>query len=135
MMKTKPEYRGQKGLCLLELLIAMMITVVGVLGVVTLISYGMRMHTTSRDITAASALAKHKIEEFRLLSPYHPTLAVGGSLSASDPNHFDEIEGFVRRWQVAPGPSRTLDVTVRVMPLVQQPGSAPLDIQLLLEAN
>lgn len=129
------EDRSQRGLSLIEVLIAMLVTTVGVMAVALLIVYGINLQTVSRHSTRANGLAKQKIEQFQVIDPDSPELAIGGSLATNIANHYDETEGFVRRWEVLNGPANTLEVRVRVEP--NDPGIklAPVEIHLLLEGN
>lgn len=129
------EDRSQRGLSLIEVLIAMLVTAVGFMAVALLIVYGINLQTVSRDSTRANGLAKQKIEQFQVIDPDSPELAIGGSLTTNIANHYDETEGFLRRWEVLNGRANTLEVRVRVEP--NDPGmkSAPVEIHLLLEGN
>ena len=111
---------GEAGFTLVELLVAMVITVVGVVAVTVMIMYGIRLQTVSRDSTAATALARAKIEELRLLPVIDPRRVAQvhcASLTANVNNKFDVAEAdgstaaatgrFTRRWCVGPGPAGT----------------------------
>ncbi len=116
---------------LIEVLIAMVVTVVGVVAVATLIVYGIGLQVQSRDATMANALAKSKIEELSISLP-----AVGGDLDNNAPGYNDTPTGFTRRWVVLAGPANTLDVTVRV--IAENPTAAVspvVDIQVLMDTN
>ena len=54
--------KSESGFSLIECLIAMVITTVGLLAVAQLIVVGVRLQTESRDATAATALARAKMK-------------------------------------------------------------------------
>ena len=58
--------KDQRGMTLLEVLIAMLITVIGIIAVATLIIYGIGLQVVSRDTSAATALANAKLEELQV---------------------------------------------------------------------
>jgi Tfp pilus assembly protein PilV len=98
--------KDQTGVTLIEVLIAMIVTVVGVVAVATLITYGIGLQVLSRDTSRANSLAKAKIEQLRIIPSSDPQLSLGGDLSSNVSDHFDTPAGFVRRWVVAAGPPR-----------------------------
>ncbi len=123
---------SQRGMSLIEVLIAMVVTVVGIVAVATLILYGIGLQVQARDATMANALAKSKIEELSISVP-----TAGGDLDNDVTGYNDTpTTGFKRRWLVAAGPANTLDVTVRV--IVENPTAAVspvVDIQVLMDTN
>ena len=135
MLGMKQKRRGQSGFTMVELLIAMVIFVVGVLAVSALILYGIRLQAFSRDATMANAVAKQKIEQLRVSPPGDPQRALGGDLDNNIADHFDIPQGtaFIRRWVVAPGPAGTQDVTVAVVPSNPNMRLPPVQIRVLLE--
>jgi|GEM_PF-1265008 len=113
----------QGGFTLIECLIAMVITLVGLLAVANLIVVGIRLQTESRDSTAAMALARAKIEQLQNYAPAAPQRVRGGSLTTDTIGYFDTPDTrFTRRWQVeinptdAGVPSGTQRITVVVVP-------------------
>jgi len=132
-MKMKGQ-NSQRGMSLIEVLVAMMVTVVGVVAVATLILYGIGLQVQSRDVTMANALAKSKIEELSIDS----LLAKGGKLTSNVDGYYDMPPGFsfTRRWEVKDGPANTLEVTVRV--IAENPTAAVspvVDIQVLMDTS
>ncbi len=122
---------SQRGMSLIEVLIAMVVTVVGILAVANLIVYGIGLQVQARDATSANALAKSKIEELSISLP-----TVGGNLDDNVTSYSDTPTGFTRRWVVTAGPAGTLEVTVRV--IAENPTAAVspvVDIQVLLDTN
>ena len=116
---------------LIEVLIAMVVTIVGIVAVAMMILYGIGLQVQARDATMANALAKSKIEELSISLP-----AVGGNLNSNVTGYSDTPTGFTRRWVVAAGPAGTLDVTVRVIVENLTAAVSPVvDIQVLLDTN
>ena len=124
----------QSGFSLLEVLLAMFITIVGVSAVAMLIAYGVSLQVISQDSTLGNALAKEKIEELRVTDRSDPSLAVGGSLSSNVANYSDTSGGFTRRWLVAAGPAGILNLSVRVIP-ADITAAATVDVHTSLESN
>src|SRR6476661_18022 len=93
--------RKQAGFSLIECLIAMVITTVGMLAVAQLIVLGVRLQTESRDATTANALARAKIEELENYAPTAAQRVRGGSITSNVLNYNDVPDSrFQRRWQV-----------------------------------
>ncbi len=125
--------QSSHGFSLLELLIALVVFVIGVLGVASLLVSGIHMQTLSRKVTQASAFAEAKVEELRVIDLTDLQRSVGGALDSNVANHYDEPAAtiFTRRWLVAAGPAGTQDLTVAV---VETDSNVELtQIRLLLE--
>ena len=130
MMKMKDD-NSQRGISLIEVLVAVVVTVVGIVAVANMILYGIGLQVRARDNTMATGLAKSKIEELSISLP-----TVGGDLDNNLTGFNDAPSGFTRRWLVTAGPANTLDVTIRV--IAENPTavlSPVVDIQVLLETN
>jgi prepilin-type N-terminal cleavage/methylation domain-containing protein len=109
--------RRDDGFTLIEMLIATAITAVAIVGVAALVSYGVKLQSQSREGRIATALARTQLEQLQLLPRDARQRLLGGSLEADQPDHFDHPQdGFVCRWEIAPGPAGTQDVTVLVAP-------------------
>lgn len=99
---------NQKGFTLIECMIAMVITTVGLLAVSGLMVVGIRLQTESRDAIAANSLARAKIEEIQNYSPTASQRARGGSLTSNTTNYSDTSDArFQRRWQIENSPTDT----------------------------
>lgn len=135
MSDGNQKHRYENGFSLVEVLIATVVFVVGVMAVSVLIIQGMRLQVSSRDVTMANALAREKVEQLRNLDPADPQRAVGGNLVSNVTGHFDITGGtdFVRRWVVAPGPKDTQDVTVYVFSTDPNVVTPPVQIRVLLK--
>lgn len=117
---------------MVELIIAMVVLMFGVLAVLVLIINGVQLQSYARELSTANNLAKDKLEELRVVPPANAQRGIGGSLTADDPFHFDAPQApFRRRWTVALGPARTHDVTISVF----VPGGRvpPVTVRALLD--
>jgi prepilin-type N-terminal cleavage/methylation domain-containing protein len=113
----------QRGFTLIECLIAMVITLVGLLAVANLIVVGIRLQTESRDASAANALAVAKMEQLENYAPVATQRVRGGSLTSDVAGYFDTPDTrFKRRWMVetnpadAGVPAQTQRLTVSMIP-------------------
>jgi prepilin-type N-terminal cleavage/methylation domain-containing protein len=116
----------ESGFTLVELMIAIIVLVVGVLGLAsTMVSM-----TRYQDLSAAhadmTALGDHKLEQLRVAATYSTAdtmqLVVGGSVTVPTAQHVDTLvergRTFIRLWQVQDGPGGTRQVLLRVRPIV-----------------
>jgi len=148
IMKQKND--GQAGFTLIECLSAMVILMVGALGAAVLIINGINMQKHARNITAANAFAKDKVEHLRSLLPTSAASTgrpPGGNADADVANYNDlnsEPGGatprFKRRWLVessaTPGvPANTHRVTIRVTSNKPDVLLPTIQMQALLTAN
>jgi prepilin-type N-terminal cleavage/methylation domain-containing protein len=97
--------RTDAGFTLVETLIAMVITAVGVLGVATLFVVGTKGQVTARDSSRAVLLATAELERIRMLPVSAPERANGGSLTTDVAAHFAVRGQTTVRWTVADGPA------------------------------
>jgi Tfp pilus assembly protein PilV len=119
-MTSSLRSKTNQGFTLVELLIATVVTIVGLLALALLIVYGTRLQISSREADTADALAREKIEELRVIDSSDPELSPGGNLNSNVADHFDVATvtsgtTFTRRWTVALDPSGNHDVTVAVV--------------------
>lgn len=99
-------FEKQSGFTLIECLIAMVITTVGLLSVAGLISIGIRLQTESRDAILAGSLARAKVEELQNYAPTASQRVRGGSLTANISNYNDSPDSrYTRRWQIETYPT------------------------------
>ena len=112
MLRPITQRVPERGFTLIECIVAMVLTVVGLLAVLTLVAYATRMYTTSGDLAIANSLAKAKIEELQNTSQ-----SAGGNLTNNTTNYFDQpTSKFIRRWQIAADSMGTQTLSVAVMP-------------------
>lgn len=116
---------NERGFTLVEVLIAMIVLTVALVSLAQLMAITLRMQMLGRNQTAAIRVAQDKIDELMPLNFTNAQLAIGGSLTADDANHFDSTDPLYRvRWTVAAGPAdpgvaanSVRILTVRVIPL------------------
>ncbi len=119
------ERDDQQGFTLLECVIALVITLIGVLAVYALIAYSVQMHVTSRNTATANTLAKAKVEELK-----NSNRVIGGDLNSNVTGYFDTpAANIVRRWQVAAGPQGIETVAVRM--ISNNPGVRVAEVTLV----
>ncbi len=108
---------SKNGFSLIEVLIALLVTVIGVLAVSTMVVLAIRLQMLSRDTTLAIGLAEGKLEELRYMDPADPERTLGGDLNSNAVDHFENSNGnlFTVRWKIDPGPINTQDITVGVV--------------------
>lgn len=103
---------NERGFTLVECIVAMVVTVVGLLAALTLIAFSIKNYTVSGDLAVANSLAKAKIEELRNLSQ-----APGGNLTANSAGYFDQpTDKFTRRWQITADSMGTQTLSVKISP-------------------
>ena len=103
---------SQRGFTLIECLIAMVLTVVGLLAALTLIASAVRNYTVAGDLAIANSLAKEKIEELRNISQ-----SPGGNLTNNTAGYFDQPTiKFIRRWQITSDSMGTTTISVGMSP-------------------
>ena len=104
--KKEIKSRRQSGFTLIECLIAMVITTVGLLAVAGLMAVGIRLQTDSRDAISANSLAKAKIEELQNYTPTVTQRARGGSLTSNIASYNDSPDSrYQRRWLIETNPT------------------------------
>ena len=124
---------NDRGFTLIEVLIAMVILTVTLVSMAELMAITLRMQQLGRNQTSATRLAQDKIDELMSQNFTFAQLAVGGSLTADQANHFDVPNPqYRRRWLVENVPAdpgvaadKTRRVTVRVIPVVSDRRTSP----------
>lgn len=122
-----PRKSSESGSSMVEVLMALLVTTIGTLSVATLMTYGTRLQSTSRDTTTAAAVARQQMERLRMLPPLSASRAWGGSLTADLANYSAAVvtpqARFRCRWTVTPGPAGVKQVDLVVL-------SGPSNLQL-----
>ncbi len=124
---ARPLVGPRQGFGLIELMIAIMMLTVGMLGMASLMASSMKRQRLSNSRTEMTSIAEAKLEELRSYTmtpsadPLRARLAVGGSLTTPIANYSDSslaLNGrwYMRRWQVSTGVAATRRVDVRVLP-------------------
>jgi prepilin-type N-terminal cleavage/methylation domain-containing protein len=112
MLRPILQKQNERGFTLIECIIAMLVTVVGLLAALTLIAFAIKSHTMSSDLAIANSLAKAKIEELRNVSQ-----VPGGNLTNNTSGYFDQpTSKFIRRWQITTDSMGTQTVSVGITP-------------------
>jgi prepilin-type N-terminal cleavage/methylation domain-containing protein len=110
----KPTDETVKGFSLIECLIALVVTMVGLLAVFQLVAYSVQIESFSYRTVEATALASNKIEELKIGTPTN-----GGSLTSNVTGYFDDTNpNYTVRWQVGDGAVglETQHIAVEVFP-------------------
>jgi prepilin-type N-terminal cleavage/methylation domain-containing protein len=134
-----PAARAEAGFTLVELLLAIIVLVVGLLGMAGTMASMTRYQDLSAVHADMTALGDHKIEQLRVAATFDPAqLAIGGSLTVPTAPYFDtQVERgrtFTRLWQIQAGPGGARQVTVRVQPQVDDARTpARLDFNTLIQ--
>ena len=142
-MYSKGRASKSKGFTLIEVLIAMGVMVVGVVGVAGMFSYSTRTNVFTEQMTTATLLANGKVEELSALPP--PNLTVGGGLDPASPTtgYFEYISvatdgtittsvsdaslPFLRLWQIDGANPKRITVAVGT----QFSGMSGLPVELI----
>jgi prepilin-type N-terminal cleavage/methylation domain-containing protein len=112
MARMVLQEKNERGFTLVECIVAMVITVVGLLATLTLIAFAVRSYTVSGDLAIANSLAKAKIEELRNTSQ-----SPGGNLTSNATEYFDQpTSKFIRRWKITNDSTGTQTLSVGVVP-------------------
>lgn len=124
-MKLRTVRVREDGFTLIEIVIAMFVLTFAVLGMASVMAGTSQRHNESISHTELVAAAESKFEDLRSYAATGSVdaieLAIGGSLTSDDPDHFDQVEGqygrwIRRRWEVTDGPAATVQVRLRVEP-------------------
>ncbi|HYF38718.1 MAG TPA: prepilin-type N-terminal cleavage/methylation domain-containing protein [Gemmatimonadales bacterium] len=139
---TAPAIQGDGGFTLVEMMIAMIVLVVGLLGMASTMATTTRYQDLAAVHADMTALGDHKIEQLRVAATYMTPdtmqLVIGGSLTAPTALHVDTLvergRTFIRLWEVQAGPGGSRQVTVRVRPQVDDARTpAQLDFNTLIQ--
>lgn len=126
----RPLVRSRRGFGLVELMVAIIMLSVGMLGMASLMASALRRERISSTRMEVSSLAEAKFEELRAYGALNYTHALrarlnpGGSLTLNVGNYTDSLTAlngrtYYRRWTVANGTAlNTRRVTLRVTPKV-----------------
>ena len=122
-----PVSRGSAaGFTLIELIMAVFVLTVGLLGVASVLVGIMSRQRRTASRMEMTVSAESKLEELRAYSMLGASdtaeVTIGGSLTSSETNHSDvhatpSGRQYFRRWVVTAGPAGARDVTVRIEPV------------------
>lgn len=133
---------AESGFTLVELMLAIIVLTVGLLGLASTMASMTRYQDLSAVHADMTALGDHKIEQLRVAATYMTAdtmqLVVGGSLAVPTAQYVDTLvergRTFLRLWQVQAGPGGTRQVTLRVQPLVDDARTpSRLDFNTLIQ--
>jgi prepilin-type N-terminal cleavage/methylation domain-containing protein len=118
--------RGEDGFTLIELMLAIVVVVVGLLGIASTMAAMTRYQDLSAARADMNALADNKLEQLRAAAATRTVdtlqLALGGDLTVATAQHNDVVtergRTYARLWLVAAGVGGALDVTLRIQPQV-----------------
>jgi prepilin-type N-terminal cleavage/methylation domain-containing protein len=121
-----PGRPADSGFTLVELMLAIIVLTVGLLGLASTMASMTRYQDLSAVHADMTALGDHKIEQLRVAATYMTAdtmqLVVGGSVTVPTALHVDTLvergRTFLRLWEVQAGPGGTRQVALRVRPLV-----------------
>jgi type IV pilus assembly protein PilV len=124
-------HQSEAGFTLIELMIAIVVVVIGVLGMSSVTATSIRHQDLNAARTDMAALADNKFEELRgFAGAVQRTadtmqLVPGGSLTVATPNYNDAVtergRTYTRLWVVTTGVAGTRNVTIRISPPVGGP--------------
>ena len=120
---------NERGFTLAEVVVAMFVCVVGLMGMAQMLAVTLRMQQLGRNSASAVRMAQDKIDELSSMNfadaVLSPSVQCGGSLTANVTNYNDvptvggQAQPYRRRWLVQAGPDadpQLRQVTVRVIP-------------------
>ncbi len=125
--QQRPGGGSEAGFTIVELMFAMIILVIGLLGFLSTIGSTTRYQDLSSATTEMTLLADGKFELLRAAAASQTAdtmqLSVGGSLTTPVLQHADTAAApqgrvYVRLWQVVNAPGPTREVRLRVRPMV-----------------
>ena len=133
--KREQRRNGENGFSLIEVLIALVVIVIGVMAVTSMMVLAIRLQVLSRDTTLAIGLAEVKLEELRYMDPADPERTLGGDLNSNVVDHFENANGnlFTVRWKIDPGPINTQDITIGVVTNALNPQISTVRLRALLQ--
>jgi prepilin-type N-terminal cleavage/methylation domain-containing protein len=119
--------RVRCGFTLIELMIAIMVISIGLLGMGSVMAGSTFLQSLSISRTEMTTAAENKVEELRVFartptgSPLRTAIALGGDVLAPLVGYSDSTQSlsgrwYYRRWQIQAGPAGTRQVTIRVVP-------------------
>lgn len=106
---------GQRGFTLIEVLIALFVLTIGILGMMVMQTTAINSNARASSMTIASNIATDRIEEFRNM-PF-------GGINAGTFTENDPASGFPVERIIAPGIANTMRITVTV---TRPQGMAPV---------
>jgi prepilin-type N-terminal cleavage/methylation domain-containing protein len=109
---------AEDGFSLIEVMIAMLVVTIGLIGMAQLMAVTTVVHSDARETSMGTELAQAKLDEFSGMNlASDAEVQIGGDLDADVANYFDApASGITRRWLVEAGPTTgTRILTLRVI--------------------
>src|SRR5688572_12529859 len=136
----------QRGFTLAEVVVALLVCIVGLVGMAQMLAVTLRMQQLGRNSTAAMRMAQDKIDDLSSKSFLTgPSVQCGGSLTADVANYNDvptingQVQPYRRRWMVSAGPDndpQLRQVTVRIIPeVVHRTVASPIDLVTVIRSG
>ena len=95
---ARPRHRACRGLSLLEVLVAMTILAMALLGLIPLFITGVKVNAASRDLALANALAKEKLEQLVAYPSTDKRLAIPSGPTMADPSNCIDCVNDLPTW-------------------------------------
>jgi Tfp pilus assembly protein PilV len=110
LYENRRQPNQEEGFTLIEVSIATLITMVGLMSLASLFTYAMYQNKHVKQHTAATALAQQKLEELTAIEKDDARLDIGGSLGEADKQagYWDELNVNDKTGVVSPTPDGTL---------------------------
>ena len=116
--------RGEGGFSLVEVLVALVLLMFGVLAVAPMFVYGARKAAASADIGKAGAAAARRMENLRATA--YGSLAAGGSLNSNVASYSDTTDPAVLvRWTIVDDATPATVKTIAVLAIARRQVSGP----------
>jgi prepilin-type N-terminal cleavage/methylation domain-containing protein len=128
--------KNQNGFSLIECMVAMVVTIIGLTAVAGLIAEGIKMQSYASKSMTANAFAKAKIEQLKNFPVSSAQRQAGGSLTVNTAGYNDQTDDaqFTRRWLIESTgvPAGTQKVTVTIVPNMAGGSVNSVSVQILL---
>jgi Tfp pilus assembly protein PilV len=129
-VKSQVRTRGEKGFTLMETATALLVMMIGGLGICAVFAYAIKNNTGSRDRAAAIAVAQQQMERYRQVTFLDAALTAGPTTTAT-------VESAGRTYQVRTTITNTTTslktITIEVTPLLSSDpwalGSVRISVQ------
>ncbi len=129
MTGNQESNRAERGFTLIEVMIAMVVLMVGLVSVVGISGYVSRANTVSNTMSVLATAAQDQVDRMRAIlwtikSDKDARLSVGGSLDENEANHHEIVADsamgdLIVRWKVVEGPGTTGDMRTVTIKVVQ----------------
>jgi prepilin-type N-terminal cleavage/methylation domain-containing protein len=139
---VQKRHQSEDGFTLIELMIAIVVIVTGVLGMASVSVSMTRLQDMSAARTDMATLADNKFEQLRGFAGARARTAdtlelwPGGSLTVATPGYNDVVtergRTYTRRWVVTFGVGATRNVTIRITPQAGSRAPTSKDFQTLI---